>query len=42
MVDPKLIENVSKLRLEYALKYGHSIPIEEIDHFEWQFIILAI
>jgi len=41
-IDPILFENVSKLRLEYAFKYGHSIPIEEIDHFELQFIILAI
>lgn len=28
--------------MDYAKKYGKITPIEEIDNYEWQFIVLAI
>ncbi|CAD8093324.1 unnamed protein product [Paramecium sonneborni] len=41
-INPHLFERVQKLRKDYAKRYGNITPIEEIDNYEWQFIVLAI
>ncbi|CAD8064921.1 unnamed protein product [Paramecium sonneborni] len=41
-INPLLFAKVQKLRMDYAKKYGKITPIEEIDNYEWQFIVLAI
>ncbi|CAD8082551.1 unnamed protein product [Paramecium primaurelia] len=41
-INPILFEKVQILRQSYSKKYGISTPIEEIDNFECQFILLAI
>ncbi|CAD8146516.1 unnamed protein product [Paramecium octaurelia] len=41
-INPQLFAKVQQLRMDYAKKYGKITPIEEIDNYEWQFIVLAI
>ncbi|CAD8158185.1 unnamed protein product [Paramecium octaurelia] len=41
-INPQLFSKVQKLRMDYANKYGKITPIEEIDNYEWQFIVLGI
>ncbi|KAM3139489.1 hypothetical protein pb186bvf_008325 [Paramecium bursaria] len=41
-INPQLFAKVQKLRMDYAIKFGKITPIEEIDNYEWQFIVLAI
>ncbi|CAD8161914.1 unnamed protein product [Paramecium octaurelia] len=41
-INPILFEKVQTLRQSYSKKYGIATPIEEIDNFECQFILLAI
>ncbi|CAD8078737.1 unnamed protein product [Paramecium primaurelia] len=41
-INPHLFQKVQKLRKDYAKRYGNITPIEEIDNYEWQFIVLAI
>ena len=41
-INPHIFEKVQNLRKEYAKRYGNITPIEEIDNYEWQFIVLAI
>ncbi|CAD8163009.1 unnamed protein product [Paramecium octaurelia] len=41
-INPHLFEKVQNLRKDYSKNYGNVTPIEEIDNYEWQFIVLAI